>query len=231
MALAQLEENTPPLSLSLTHNQGTHTSTDSNHISIHTLHEHTHIIQNQNSPGTCEGQTNGEIVRSTSCETWRMVLTCENSGWLKSSVLVREVPLFATLKLPHLFNALTVTYSLFIWFKAPTVVSLEKNPPPPVIERFLCSSKCKCSYLSLYGKEKVKTQVTFSVPWFQRYIHLEREEKEAAGPVIGTKVFTHLQQRNGGGGKKQHKCALQKEQNGSTAGGEGKANLFTRSLK
>lgn len=65
-----------------------------------------------------------------------MVLTCENSGWLKSSVLVREVPLFATLKLPHLFNALTVTYSLFIWFKAPTVVSLEKNPPPQSLNVF-----------------------------------------------------------------------------------------------
>lgn len=53
------------------------------------------------------------------------------------------------------------------------------------------------------------------------------EEGMAAGPAVGTKVFTHLQERRGETGKKRkkkkkekrHKCALQKEQIGSTAGG------------
>lgn len=56
----------------------------------------------------------------------------------------------------------------------------------------------------------------------------------AAGPVLGTKVFTHLQEREGKG-KKATQMRPMKEQIGSTAGGGeregGKANLFTRSLK
>lgn len=66
-------------------------------------------------------------------------------------------------------------------------------------------------------------------------IHSFEEEGMAAGPVLGTKVFTHLQEREGEGKKKKerHKCALWKETDwiNSWCKGEAKANLFTRSLK
>lgn len=64
---------------------------------------------------------------------------------------------------------------------------------------------------------------------------MEREEKEAAGPVIGTKVFTHLQERKGGEGRKKSHTNAPYEKNRldqkQVREGEGKANLFTRSLK
>lgn len=49
---------------------------------------------------------------------------------------------------------------------------------------------------------------------FQIHSFEWEEEGMAAGPVLGTKVFTHLQEREGKGKKrkkekkKRHKCAL-----------------------
>lgn len=56
----------------------------------------------------------------------------------------------------------------------------------------------------------------------------------AAGPVLGTKVFTHLQEREGKGKKKKSDTNAPYEKNRldqQLVGGEAKANLFTRSLK
>lgn len=46
----------------------------------------------------------------------------------------------------------------------------------------------------------------------------------AAGPVLGTKVFTHLQEREGEGKKKKNdtNAPYEKRQIGSTAGARGK---------
>lgn len=57
----------------------------------------------------------------------------------------------------------------------------------------------------------------------------------AAGPVLGTKVFTHLQEREGKGRKKKKSdtnAPYEKNRlDQQLVGGEAKANLFTRSLK
>lgn len=55
----------------------------------------------------------------------------------------------------------------------------------------------------------------------------------AAGPVLGTKVFTHLQEREGKGKKKSDTNAPYEKNrlDQQLVGGEAKANLFTRSLK
>lgn len=69
-----------------------------------------------------------------------------------------------------------------------------------------------------------------------RYIHLSRRGRNGCWPCARNQSLRHTCKRERGREKKQHKCALWKEQIGSTAGGEGevegeKANLFTRSLK
>lgn len=67
------------------------------------------------------------------------------------------------------------------------------------------------------------------------------EEGMAAGPVLGTKVFTHLQEREGKGKKATQMRPMKRtgwikswweSGRGGKGGGRGaKANLFTRSLK
>ena len=78
---------------------------------------------------------------------------------------------------------------------------------------------------------------------FQIHSFEREEEGMAAGPVLGTKVFTHLQEREGKG-KKKRKKERKKEKKATQMRptkrtdwinswweGEAKANLFTRSLK
>ena len=51
------------------------------------------------------------------------------------------------------------------------------------------------------GRKGNDEGLTFRLSGF-RYIHLsEKREGMAAGPVLGTKVFTHLQEREGKGKK------------------------------
>lgn len=72
-----------------------------------------------------------------------------------------------------------------------------------------------------------------SIVHFQIHSFEREEEGMAAGPVLGTKVFTHLQEREGKGGKKSDTNAPYEKNrlDQQLVGGEAKANLFTRSLK
>lgn len=55
---------------------------------------------------------------------------------------------------------------------------------------------------------------------FQIHSFEWEEEGMAAGPVLGTKVFTHLQEREGKGKKATQMRPMKKKQIGSTAGGK-----------
>lgn len=70
---------------------------------------------------------------------------------------------------------------------------------------------------------------------FQIHSFEREEEGMAAGPVLGTKVFTHLQEREGKGKKKKKATQMRPMKRtdwiNSWWEGKAKANLFTRSLK
>jgi len=75
---------------------------------------------------------------------------------------------------------------------------------------------------------------TESEPLLHFEIHsFEREEEGmAAGPVVGTKIFTHLQEREGEGKESDTNAPYEKNRSDQQLEGvERKANLFTRSLK
>lgn len=81
------------------------------------------------------------------------------------------------------------------------------------------------------------TRVNLFCVHFQIHSFEREEEGMAAGPVLGTKVFTHLQERQGkrgwgGGGGSDTNAPYEKNRlDQQLVGGEAKANLFTRSLK
>lgn len=99
------------------------------------------------------------------------------------------------------------------------------------MERFSLLIKMEMWLICSIWEGKVKTRVDLLFPFWDTFIWAG-EGRNGCWPCDRNQSLHTPARERGGGEKKRHKCALRKEQIGSTAGERGgKANLFTRSLK